>query len=81
MRYQNTFEVINQILDQAEWSLKSFPEVLEIVQYYETDGLKIANRVYETAISALRNTYDRHVYCLNAFNTIQVLITKYAVRE
>lgn len=81
VRYQNTFEVINQILEQADWTLTNAPEVLELVQYYETDGIKIANRVYETAVSALKNTYDQHAYRLNAFNTIQVLITKYAVRE
>ena len=58
VRYQNTFEVINQILEQADWTLTNAPEVLELVQYYETDGIKIANRVYETAVSALKNTYD-----------------------
>ena len=51
------------------------------MQYYETDGIKVANRVYETAASALRNTYDKHVHSLNAFYTMQVLPTKYAVRE
>lgn len=34
--------------------------MLEVIQYYETDGIKIANRVYETVVSALRNTYDRY---------------------